>query len=654
MSYYLKVLKDYPIGFWQLDDVAENPSFDFNDILDNFSTYQDLLDRYSQYGNINYLATDSSGCGNNGLYVGNFTNSKQHLPLSPGGQYAVDITFDKSIEFPILNSYYKQIAPGGFATKYYNDNDFTLECWINPEIITNNLTTIFGDPVNNIGIFWQDGNIIFKLDTDQLEYTIPFINKSFHIACVYSVSQSFIYINGELVASKTLLNNLFTNNSFLLKSGPTQNTKDVFLADDFAVYRYSLSQSQILEHYNDKGYTIPSQIVSPDNGEIFEFYDNNINTSFRYSYPLNKSWEYFLSTDLIYNQEKEYIQMAQTTEAVAKTVVFKDLISIPSGIPMDSSKIEWYGNNGIIVETSFDDEIYEQCVNGEFIPQYKYSNFSSQRAIWIKVTMYSPDASRYLPRLDTLSMYFYNEQVMYSKNGISYISKIDNCDYYLGLNKYPIMSKDFRNGLSIPEDSGFNLNLNNNIKSIEFFYTPFFLLPLIDSQITDVSASENSIINAEINTNSVISDVIPAETTILSSRAYGLILQDLTETEYLWDNVGNITKNNIQSIYVNGVDMTAETNILDIFVSDNLHHVVINFEDPITGQVLMNKPSDTAIKALYQYMSLYQYNLGLNTINNHFNLYTGKESYQTLGVTLAMSENSVNLYNNDWLVIQNV
>ena len=38
MSYKTKILKDHPIGFWQLDDVAVNPFFDFTDILDRFNT----------------------------------------------------------------------------------------------------------------------------------------------------------------------------------------------------------------------------------------------------------------------------------------------------------------------------------------------------------------------------------------------------------------------------------------------------------------------------------------------------------------------------------------------------------------------------------------------------------------------------------------
>lgn len=609
MSYYLKILKDYPIGFWQLDDVAINATFDFNDILNNFDTYQDLLDNYSQYANINYIATDSSGCNNNGLYVGDFNNSIQHFPLSPGGQYAVDISSTKSIEFPITNSYYKNSAEGGFATKYYNDNDFTLECWIDPEIVTNNLTTVFGDAENEIGIFWENGNIIFKLDQDQIEYTIPFISKTFHVVCVYSVSNAYIYLNGEMVASKLLSNNVFTNNSILLKCGPTEDIQDILLADDFAIYRYALSPVQILDHYQDKSYTIPSQIVNPDNGEIFEFYDNGLRTSFKYSYPLNKSWQSFLTDDLYYDEIENYIQIVQTDTAASKEISFVDIISMPTGISMDSSKIEWYGDNGIIVESSLDDITYEECKNGEAIPQFTNADFSEQRFVYLKVTMTSSDTSKYLPRLYSLSIYFYNDQIMYSQNGSSYLSKIENLDYYLGLNKYPIMKKDIRNGILAPINSGFYINPSQEYKSIEFFYTPFAI-------------SKSGLIKSN-------------------------------NTEYSWNQNGSINKSNIESIYVNGQDVTTETNISSIFVANNLHHVVINFTTADSEVFTINYKDSGSVRSLYQYMSLYQDNLTFNKIIEHYNLYTSKPAYRTLGATITMSENTVDLYNNDWIVVQN-
>jgi hypothetical protein len=80
---------------------------------------------------------------------------------------------------------------------------------------------------------------------------------------------------------------------------------------------------------------------------------------------------------------------------------------------------------------------------------------------------------------------------------------------------------------------------------------------------------------------------------------------------------------------------------------------VINFTSPISGLVTINYKSTGSIKALYQYMSFYKGLLDYNKIINHYNLYASKQSYQTTGSYMVLSENSVDLYNNDWLVIQN-
>lgn len=615
MSYSLKVLKDNPIGFWQLDDVAVNPTFDFTDILEHFETYQDLLDGYDQYGNINYLAEDSSGCSNVGLYVGEFNNNLKYYPLSPGGQYSIEINSNKSIEFPIINSYYQNNATGGFGSASNADNDFTLECWIHPHINTDSLTTIFADASNNIGIFYQKGNILFNLNNFTIEHTLLDTKKTTHVACVYLVTEARIYIDGELKISKQINVNPFSNNNLLLKSGPTENAQDTFLIDDIAVYRYALSEKQIFEHYINEGYTVPSQIVEPDNGELFEFQDTDISKVFSYSYPFNRSWEEVINQDLYYNEKGQYVQIKQTESSDSKTVVIEDTIYLPAAVTMDSSKIEWYGSNGVSVETSSDGVNYSTCINGESIPQYTKSSFSTSRVLNIKITITSSNGSRYLPRLYNLSLNFYNNQIMYSKNGNSYISKINNLDFYLGSKKYPILSNYSKNGILVPSSSGFNVNLFELKQSVEFFYTPYSL-------------------NKSLLVSSIVSGLGAA-------------------SEYSWNTNGSINKTNISSIYVNGVDVSAETLISDIFTIDDIHHVVINFIEPIYGLITINYKSSGSVKSLYQYMSFYKNLLNYNKINNHYNLYTSRQLYRTTGSYITLSENSVNLYNNDWLVIQN-
>lgn len=578
MSYYYKVLRDHPIGFWKLDDNSTE-------------------------------AVDFSGCGNNGTYTGQLPSQTKNMPLVSGGDYSAKITSSSYIEFPITSDYYGQEPSGGFATIYTSDNDFTIECWILPKISSTNLTAVLADSVNDVGIFWQNNNIVFVIGTESLEYTLPEINKSLYIVCKYSVNSASIYLNGNLVISKAIQSNPFENIDTILKAGPTQDIGDEFLIDNIAVYRYALSDKKIKEHYLGNENTISIQVAYPDNGEIFNIYDNNIRTSFVYNYPKDKSWEYFLTNDLSLNRSENYIEIAKTESNNTKEIIIQDIISMPSGIAMDSSKIEWDGSTGVSVYTSLDGVSYEQCTNGYPIPQYTYLDFNEQKFIHIKIVMESSNSSRYLPKLYSLSISFYSEQILYSKNGGSYISKIEDKDYMLGKEVYPILSANSRNGVYVPENSGFKINVLYDVNSIEFFYIPESLQQSL---------------------------LISASNTLLK-----------------WASNGTVTKNNILKIYVNGQDKSTETNISNIMTQGYLNHVVIVLDNPETGEIIFNYQSTSSVPACYQHISLYKYAMEYNQILNHYSLYTGRSKYTATGSTMAMTENSTNLYNNDWMVIQN-
>ena len=578
MSYYYKVLKSHPIGFWELDD----------------STTE---------------AIDLSGCGNNGTYTGSLPSETKIMPMVSGGLYSAKITSLSNIEFPIINNYYAQSSSNGFGTTDTADNDFTLECWILPKISSENLTPIFIDSSNDLGIAWQNNNIIFVVGSETLEYTVPEHNKSIYVVCKYSVNLASIYLDGNLVVSKIISGNPFENTEVLLKSGPTQDSDDEFLIDNPAVYRYSLSEKQIKDHYLSNQNTTPIQIAYPDNGEIFNIYDNGMRTSFTYSYPKDKSWEYFLTEDITLDRLENYIQLSKTDLLETKEVILEDVISMPSGMLMDSSKIEWDGSTGISVYTSLDGVSYEQCENGHPIPQYTYSDFSEQRFFYLKIIVSSTDSSKYLPKLYSLSINFYSEQIAYSKNGGSYIYKIDNLDFSLGKEVYPILSMNNLNGVLVPNNSGFKVSLPYETNSIEFFYTP------------------NSILKS--------------------------LLVSATETEISWADNGSISKTNISKIYVNGEDKTAESNISDVLNSGYLNHIIIVFEEPISQEVVFNYKSTGSQKSLYQHITLYRDPIDQNKAISHYNLYTGRSVYTSTASAISVTESSTNVYNNDWVVIQN-
>jgi hypothetical protein len=575
MSYYYKVLKDSPIGFWKLDDSSTT-------------------------------AVDYSGCQNNGSYSGPKDNKN---PIVSGSSYSSKVTSSSSITFSLDKDYYGETAKGGFANINDGDNDFSIECWILPQIETDSLTPIVADKENNIGIFWDNGNIFFGLDTDYLEYSVPNFNKSLHIVCTYSVNKAFIYVDGILCVSKTMPSNPFTNTDISLKSGPTENILDKFLINNVAVYRYGLPERQIYSHFLDNNKVMPIQVAYPDGGEIFYIYDNTMRNSFSFSYPKDKSWEYFLNEDLNLNRAENYIELSKTNTQETKEVIVNDIISMPSGITMDSSIIFWSGQNGISVYTSLDDTTYLECKNGEPIPQFKYAEFSDQKFFYIRIVISSADSSKYVPKLHGLEVNFYNTQILYSKNGGSYISKIEDLDANFGEESYPILSNNSLNGILVDSDSGFNLNTSKSVSTIEFFYTPNTI-------------SSGSLLSAE-------------------------------GTEFRWSSNGSITKNNISGLYVNGVNKTSETQISNVFRPKDLHHVVLALTNPITEQIVFNYRQEGSEKSLYQYVTIYDYAMGAGTAQSHYEMYTEKSKYQSSGSTLSLSENSVNLYNNDWIVLQN-
>lgn len=619
MSYKYTVLSDSPILFYRSNDLYTDSLDSYQDILNNYSTYQSFQESFTNYNILSLnLIQDSSPCNNDGLYSGSLDSSI--LPLIPGEPYAIKIDIDNSIAISIDKDYNQSTAAGGLGTAPTSDNDFTLETWFYPSFTTSNKTAIMGDLTENVGLFYQKGNIIFAVDTEEISYTIPYLNKSYYIVAAYSGSSISLYLDSELVASKELTGFTFGNTSLSMQSGPTLNSGDYFLINGMAAYRYSLSSTQIETHYNLAKTLIPIQVATPEVGELFEFYDNSISTQYSFSYPANKPWSNFVTEDLFYDIPNNYLKMLQGT-GVAKTVVLEDFITIPSGPTMDSSRIEWYGDNGITIETSVDGTTYQSCINGQSIPQYKIGSFHTSRNLYLKITMSTTDDSKYLPRLDSISIKFYNDQKMYAQNSTSYFKTLEGqsgvTEFEVDLSNelYPILSRDKRNGLKVVQNSGFGIVTDRLTQTVEFFYTPYAL------------------------TNSGL---------ISSSAGTGYYASN-----YSWAS-GTISKTNISAIYVNGVNKTSQTNVANVFTQGELHYVVIVFTAPISDAIKFNYSSSGAVPALYQNVILYETAFDSTAAQLHYDLYMGTNPTVLDDSSFTVTENSVTPYNNDWLVYQTV
>lgn len=584
MSYQLKIIKDNPIGFWTLDETSGT------------------------------TAIDKSGCGNNGTYTGGLTSGV--MPLIPGGILGTSITNSKSIVFPITKDYYGSTAGGGIADKYSTDNDFTIEAWIYPKITTTNETPLFADTTNTIGMYYHKGNILFKIGGQRIDYTIPYIKKSHYIAAVYSVDGIRLYCDGYLVNSKVLENKItLSNTSTTFSAGPTLNASDSFIIDAPAVYRYSLTPELILAHYNAGQPIATPQIVTPENGVLFSLNDENLKKSFVYSYPVSKSWENFVNEDIVFNSQDQSISILATDTVVAKTVEFTDYITFPTTIGIEFSKIEWSSDNGVTVETSIDGTTYVACTNGESIPQYQFGSFDSSGKIYIKFTLSTTDASKYIPKLKYLAISLFKSKDLPADNYGDRITYSQD-EYHLGNKNYNTLSRDYRNGLRCKADNGFVLNTATLIKTIEFFYTP--------SALTD---------------SGLVSSVADTE---------------YSASNFSWRNSGTISKTNISAIYVNGVNKTSETNISNVFTAGELHHVVIVYIDPISDDITFNYSLYGAVEALYKNIAIYPDQFNSNMATLHYNLYTERaaEAIDINPTSVTVTEIATPVYNNDWIVVQ--
>ena len=590
MSYQLKVMNDYPIGFWPLDESSGT------------------------------TAADISGCGNAGTYSGGISTGL--IPLVSGGANGSLITNTKYITLPVTKDYYGSTADGGFADNNSSDNAFSLEVWIYPKITTAGLTTIFADSTKSIGIFYEKGNIVFKLEAERLDYTLPNISQSHHIVAIYSITEMSLYVNGKFAASKPLTNYKFTNETITLKLGPTGNSADSFITDAPAVYRYALGLDRIIEHYEYSGTTSPLQVSYPEGGTLFEIYDDSVSKQFNFAYPANRPLEYFATEDLHYNTEEKCLEIKKTASAAPMSVVVTDALAIPAGFDLDSSKIEWNGDNGVSVRTSTDGTTWEACINGRAIPQFKLGSFSSERTLYLEITFASSDTTKFLPRLYSLLMCFYKDQVLYSPNNPDYIYTIEDTpgfaskDITLGRVGYPILSRQKLNGLTTANGSGFKIHTAESIRTVEFFLTL-----------------------SDLTTNS-----------ILLSGADG----SFVGARYSWVTNGNLTKSNISAIYVNGVDKTSQTNVTSVFTSNELYHVVIVTSGPITGEILFNHTATGGPSSLYQYISYYPSAFDSQLALSHYNMHIGRSATIADDSSMTLTENYVDFYDNDWIVLQSI
>lgn len=580
MSYKNTVLNDFPNSFYLLDEVQSGSIDDYVALLSQYPTYQALLNSGLTYADINGTPVyDYSGSLNNG-FASN-ASIKELMPLVSGGIRGTEVS-------SLTEIYYE---PKGIATKYYKDNSFSIEAWC--ALPANNVSaTIVGDPSINTGIFYENGNIIFKVGTNKVEHTVSNA-QAIHVVGIFQSNLLSLYVNGSIVDTLSLTSYQFSNELATFKTGPCTGR---LVIDSVAFYRYALSNTQILNHYNEgiKEVNI-SQIVSIDAGYLFSMNTESMQRRFSYTYPVSKLWEELNISAEYLSSDQSYVYIPESTGA--KSFSFTDHFIVPNYLGITTSQIHWENDvKGILVEASINNVTWQTCVNGSPLPYFNKNDNQISDILYLRVTLSSDDSSRYLPILTSLDIAFYNSKNFYSDNSGYYASS--SYDYALPKVNSKTLSYNRNNGLIMYNGHGFSLNSIPSVRSVELIFTP------------------------QYNQNVLVSG---------ASQIYE------------WNLAGTITKTGISSIYVNGINRTSETNVWDFLSVNNPHHIVINFTAAATSIKFNQNQNDSksGLGHMYNNVAIYENALSVNSILNHHLLYTGNTINLISDTSFSISESSL-------------
>ena len=517
MSYYRTVLADFPISYYTLDEVKSGSIDYYNQIISSYPTYQAVRDAFASYEEISGQAViDYSGNNNDGTVSG--ISGSKIMPLVSGGIYGTLISNETTITY----------NTPGLANKYYADNPFSIEVWAKLPNTSSSLVPIVADLNSQIGIYYQGGDVVFKVYSNVLRYKAS-NNKAIHIVASYNKNSLSLYFNGLRVATKQLNNIIFTNNTTSFITGPAP-TNNYFVVDSVAFYRYNLSNLKIALHYQQGIKELDySQIVYPDGGYLFSLNHSKIRPVARYYYPGTKTWDQVADENVIVPANSNYITFLETSGPGTKQFTFTETIIVPSSLDVTSSQISWEDDvDNIVVQVSLDGNSWQNCKNNSPIPYFNKNDGMTSGLIYLKVTMSSSDTSTDLPILRSLSLDFFSNLDFYADNSSDRIYSVK--DYAISRYNHPIISYNDYNGLRMLDGGGINLDSANPYRTVEMIFTP------VGGQ------------NVLFSSNTKI---------------------------FEWNSAGLINKSGISAIYINGVDHTSSTNISSFLTNGMPHHVVL-------------------------------------------------------------------------------
>lgn len=588
MSYKSVVLNDHPTSFYLLDEVISGTTVSYDALRTQYSTYADLRDNGISYANLGgAVVYDYSGSGNNGV---SFNSSNSILmPLVPGSISGTKMNSDTKIIYD---------TPG-MATSIYKNNPFSIDLWFKPPQNSTNEIPLAFDTSNLIGLTYKDGNVLFYVGSAIAIAKIEKTSASY-ISAVYNGSSILLYVNGINKSTKSVPEEYpFDSQTVSFMSGPSDEVEP-FVIDCVAFYRYALSESKIQNHYDSGSYELNHlQIVEPDGGVLFTLNHSKIMPVKQYYYPSAIKWSELTSGDAILSIDHDYITFAKTDTAQSASFSFTQEILVPSGIGINSSQLTYSPDyDNISVEISLDGLTdWQPCQNNKSLPYFSKNDLTTNERVYIKTTMSSDDTSFDIPKIESLSIDFFNNLDYYADNSGDRI--YSDQDYDLSRYNERILSYNKNNGLSMHDIGGFSVDSTVATRSIEMIYTP--------------GSGRN----------------------VLFSNGSKI---------FEWSPDGTINKSGVSEIYVNGQNVTSQTNVSNYFTVGFPHHIVITLSSATSGIIKINQNIGGTVYGVgskYNNIAIYPSVLTSGQILRHYNYYIGNWSNSVGSEQLSIAESTL-------------
>lgn len=459
---------------------------------------------------------------------------------------------------------------------------------------------ILFDSTNGLGFRLAQSNLSFAVSSldaiHYVKYKLPTISRRILVTASYSKRILSLSIDG-ITQDQLQLPDDFEFKSTSTLSLTSAVPSSFIMIDKLEIFNEALTQKYILEEKAlDEAYQNPGQIMSLDNATYFSFSNKIKPVTTGFSYGANKS----MSTATMVNLE-EVAENYVVIKAGMSSGYFTDSVFIPTVDDTSHNQIDWYGDSGGIAVSYNTDgsDTYTPLTNHSNIPGF------TGGMLYYKVQMLRYGLLLNSPVFTGMSFVVYDSKKFSSDNTLYYVDTDFN--YSVGPETSGLLYQSYNNGITTMS-GGFNMDADQ-VRSLEFMYMP-----------KDLSQA---------------------------------CLVDCGGSRYSWSAAGNITKSNISSIYVNGVDLYSQTSVANVFIPGVWHHVVLTFGSDETDPVFINQSKTGTLigpDSSFGHLGIYDYDMSAKAIK-HYNHLSKRVSESTISEVILLGSDNYSGYNVDRVVL---